>query len=86
MKSIKSFYYFSKLLGLCPFALDGTVVMGNARFNYVKQLLPTYLALLFYTVCLVSIFWQSGNTSDISNAANWIQVGGGKTFKIMNLI
>lgn len=73
MQPIKSFYYFSKLFGLCPFPLDATTV-GNVRINYIKQLLPTYLALLFYTFCLVSIFWQSGNTSDISNAANWIQV------------
>ncbi|EAT36998.2 AAEL010962-PA, partial [Aedes aegypti] len=72
MQPIKSFYYFSKLLGLCPFPLDATAV-GNVRINYIKQLLPTYLALLFYTFCLVSIFWQSGNSSDISNAANWIQ-------------
>ncbi|KXJ72218.1 hypothetical protein RP20_CCG018578 [Aedes albopictus] len=72
MQPIKSFYYFAKLFGLCPFPLDVTTV-SNVRMHYIKQLLPTYLALLFYTFCLVSIFWQSGNSSDISNAANWIQ-------------
>ncbi|XP_062559006.1 uncharacterized protein LOC134223814 [Armigeres subalbatus] len=72
MQPIKSFYYFSKLFGLCPFPLDA-ITAGNVRMNHIKQLIPTYLALLFYTFCLVSIFWQTGNSSDISNAANWIQ-------------
>lgn len=73
MQPIKSFYLFSKLFGLCPYPLDPTVPV-NTRASYVKQLLPTYTVLLLYSSCLVSIFWQSGNTSDISNAANWIQV------------
>uniref|UniRef100_A0A182NRD2 Gustatory receptor n=1 Tax=Anopheles dirus TaxID=7168 RepID=A0A182NRD2_9DIPT len=72
MQPIKPFYLFSKLFGLCPFSLDATVPV-NTRAGYVKQLLPTYTVLLLYSSCLVSIFWQSGNTSDISNAANWIQ-------------
>ncbi|XP_058117147.1 uncharacterized protein LOC131288899 [Anopheles ziemanni] len=72
MQPIKSFYYFSKLFGLCPFPLDATAPV-NTRASYVKQLLPTYAVLVLYSTCLVSIFWQSGNTSDISNAANWIQ-------------
>ncbi|XP_053670857.1 uncharacterized protein LOC128721158 [Anopheles nili] len=72
MQSIKLFYLLAKLFGLCPFPLDTTVPV-NTRAGYVKQLLPTYTVLLFYSACLVSIFWQSGNTSDISNAANWIQ-------------
>uniref|UniRef100_A0A182PZR0 Gustatory receptor n=1 Tax=Anopheles farauti TaxID=69004 RepID=A0A182PZR0_9DIPT len=72
MQPIKSFYLFSKLFGLCPFSLDATIPV-NTRAGYVKQLLPTYTVLLLYSSCLVSIFWQSGNTSDISNAANWIQ-------------
>ncbi|XP_055605589.1 uncharacterized protein LOC129753766 [Uranotaenia lowii] len=72
MQPIKSFYYFAKLFGLCPYPLDGTIPVGS-RFHYIRYLLPTYVAMLFYTFCLVSIFWQSGNTSDISNAANWIQ-------------
>ncbi|XP_050070150.1 gustatory and pheromone receptor 32a-like [Anopheles maculipalpis] len=72
MQPMKSFYLFSKLFGLCPYSLDTTVPV-NTRASYVKQLLPTYTVLLLYSSCLVSIFWQSGNTSDISNAANWIQ-------------
>ncbi|XP_049547991.1 gustatory receptor for bitter taste 66a-like [Anopheles darlingi] len=72
MQPIKSFYYFSKLFGLCPFPLDTTVPV-NTRASYVKQLFPTYTVLFLYSACLISIFWQSGNTSDISNAANWIQ-------------
>uniref|UniRef100_A0A182M5M0 Gustatory receptor n=1 Tax=Anopheles culicifacies TaxID=139723 RepID=A0A182M5M0_9DIPT len=72
MQPMKSFYLFSKLFGLCPYPLDTTVPV-NTRASFVKQLLPTYTVLLLYSSCLVSIFWQSGNTSDISNAANWIQ-------------
>uniref|UniRef100_A0A182JA38 Gustatory receptor n=1 Tax=Anopheles atroparvus TaxID=41427 RepID=A0A182JA38_ANOAO len=59
---------------LVPMLLS--VVPVNTRASYVKQLLPTYTVLMLYSTCLVSIFWQSGNTSDISNAANWIQFAG----------
>ncbi|XP_058824516.1 putative gustatory receptor 2a [Topomyia yanbarensis] len=76
MLPIKPFYYFSKLFGLCPYALDGVTKSqpGKTRFSQIGHLLPTFTVLLFYNFSMASIMWRSGNASNISNAANWIQL------------
>ncbi|XP_058062069.1 uncharacterized protein LOC131212284 [Anopheles bellator] len=73
MQPIKPFYYLCKLFGLCPFSLEPAALALTKRASHVRQLAPTYTVLFLYLSCLVSIFWQSGTKSDISNAANWIQ-------------
>ncbi|XP_053690866.1 gustatory and pheromone receptor 32a-like [Sabethes cyaneus] len=73
MLPINQFYYLSKLFGLAPFPLDGNIASDGARFSAHRELLPACIAMLLYTSTLVSILWNSGIDSTISNTANWIQ-------------
>jgi len=72
MDNIKSFYYLSKTFGISPFSLQK--IPQNRSIVDIMHSLPTFIAIAVYTICLSSIFYQSTNQSDISLAANWIQV------------
>lgn len=76
---VKLFFSLNRLLGLAPFDMSLAVMAPKVASQTssitlkLHQMMPTYVALCFYVMCLVSIFWQHNVSSQFSAAANWFQ-------------
>ena len=76
---VKFFVLLNRLFGLAPFDMSLAVmapkVVSHTSSITLKlhQMMPTYLALCFYVLCLASIFWQQRQGAALSVAANWLQ-------------
>lgn len=75
MEHTDVFFYFTRIFGFSPFT---DLAEKKEKKNFImdfRNTAPSFFALFIYACCLLSMFWQTGKSgSDISNAANWIQV------------
>ena len=73
------FFYLTRSVGISPFDMKQAIMAPKLRTNTTSitfklvQMLPTYLAISIYTICMASIFWQRQTSSEIGFAANWLQ-------------
>lgn len=76
---VRLFVLLNRLFGLAPFDMSLAVMVPKVVSQTssitlkLHQMMPTYLALCFYVVCLASIFWQNRGGTEITMAANWLQ-------------
>ena len=70
MEYLKHYYYVTFLLGLAPYSIKNS---SKSKLKWLR-LLPTYAIILIAVFCILSVFWAKRAFSEISVAANLIQV------------
>lgn len=76
---VKLFVQLNRIFGLAPFDMSLAVMAPKVVSQTssitlrLHQMIPSYTALSFYSLCLASIFWQQRSGSQISATANWLQ-------------
>ena len=71
MKDFHHFYYLTLIFGLAPY----TMYAKSKKLGCVcLKIIPTFYMLTLYIFFVLSFFWQKKKYSEISGAANLIQV------------
>ena len=73
MQNIAPLYNLAFMTGVAPYSLD-TQSAKHKKIPSIVLRLPTYLMVIFYSICVCSVFWKQNALSELSATANWIQV------------
>ncbi|CAO1440990.1 unnamed protein product, partial [Diamesa serratosioi] len=72
MQNIAPLYNLAFMAGVAPYSLDAQSVKHKKVPSIILRL-PTYLMIIFYSICVCSVFWKQNALSELSATANWIQ-------------
>lgn len=73
MQNIAPLYNLAFITGVAPYSLN-TNSTKHKKVSSIVLRLPTYLMIIFYSICVCSVFWKQNALSELSATANWIQV------------